>query len=94
LITDWLKGTCLTGGNLGIDMIEAFEEGDLVRRSGGKGPQGRVQHIRVESVRSSLKEEGGEPPGTTVTVLWDNGTLSHFVPNGLEKISTPKKKAS
>lgn len=80
-LSERLKKT-LRGGN----MAESFESGDLVRRSTGMGPLGTVQNIRVESVRTSLKEDGGEAPGVTVTVLWDNGTISHFVPDGLEKV--------
>jgi hypothetical protein len=66
-------------------MAESFQTGDKVRRAGSPGPLGIVQKVRVESTRTSLKEEGAEPPGVTVTVLWDNGTVSHFVPNGLER---------
>lgn len=51
------------------------------------GPFGTIKKIRVETVRQSIKEDATEPPGVTVTVLWDNGTLSHFVPAGLEKVS-------
>ncbi len=67
-------------------MVESFEPGDLVRRANGEGPLGKVQKVRVETIRNSLKEEGGEPPGVTITVLWDNGTASHFVPDSLEKV--------
>lgn len=61
-----------------------FNAGDRVKRSGTEGPLGTVKQVRVESVRQSLRTEDGEPPGITVTVLWDNGTLSHFIPEGLE----------
>jgi hypothetical protein len=60
-------------------------QGDRVRRIGAAGPLGTVQKIRTETVRQSIKVDGAEPPGITVTVLWDNGTKSHFVPSGLEK---------
>lgn len=60
-----------------------FKQGDRVKRSGTEGPLGTVKQVRVESVRQSLRAEDGEPPGVTVTVLWDNGTLSHFIPEGL-----------
>lgn len=64
-----------------------FKAGDRVKRSDGVGPLGTVQTIRIESIRSSLKNNSdGEGPGVNVTVLWDNGTLSHFVPEGLERI--------
>jgi hypothetical protein len=68
-------------------MAVKFKAGDLVKRVGKVGPKGTVQKIRVETTRSSLKEESAEGPGITVTVLWDNGTVSHFVPDGLEKAS-------
>ncbi|MCC6220121.1 MAG: hypothetical protein IT291_02660 [Deltaproteobacteria bacterium] len=68
-------------------MGKKFEVGDRVKRSGVEGPVGSVSKVRVETVRTTLKEnkEGIEEPGVTVTVLWDNGTTSHFVPEGLEK---------
>ena len=62
-----------------------FQKGDRVKRSGTVGPMGTVQNIRVETVRQSIKVDGAEPPGIAVTVLWDNGTKSHFVPGALEK---------
>lgn len=51
------------------------------------GPAGTVQNIRIETVRSSLKPKENEPLGIAITVLWDNGTVSHFVPESLKKIS-------
>jgi hypothetical protein len=63
-----------------------FQQGDRVKQANAGGMAGTVQKVRVETVRTSLKEDGNEPPGVTVTVLWDNGTLSHFVPEGLAKI--------
>ena len=68
-------------------MAVSFKAGDLVQRVGKADCLGVVQKIRVETVRSSLREESSEGPGVTVTVLWDNGTVSHFVPDGLEKRS-------
>ena len=70
-------------------MADTFENGDRVVRSGQKGPQGTVRNVRVERTRETLKEntDGQEAPGVTVTVLWDNGTSSHFVPDALEKVS-------
>lgn len=62
-----------------------FEVGDNVVRVGSKGPHGLVQKVRVDTHRNTIKEDGGEPPGITVTVLWDNGTLSHFTPDQLAK---------
>ncbi len=69
-------------------MSNSLQAGDRVVRSGTSGPQGTIQKVRVERVRESLKENqaGKEPPGVTVTVLWDNGTSSHFVPHALSKV--------
>lgn len=64
-----------------------FKVGNRVKRVGVSGPLGTVRNIRIETVRTSLKQDGTEPPGVCVTVLWDNGTLSNFVPEGLEKVS-------
>jgi hypothetical protein len=61
-----------------------FKAGDRVTRAGIAGPQGTVQNVRIESVRETIKQDGDEPRGISITVLWDNGTLSHFVPEGLE----------
>lgn len=66
--------------------IEVFKTGDRVKKAGVKGPLGTVQKIRVETVRESLKQDEKEAPAVTVTVLWDNGTLSHFVPGGLTRV--------
>lgn len=75
-----------------------FKPGDrVVRLDAGPGPTGTVQNIRVETVRSSLKPDTSEPPGIAITVLWDNGTISHFVPESLQKIGeriTPKTASS
>lgn len=61
--------------------------GDRVERLGSDGPKGTIKSVRVETVRTSLKQDGTEPPGVCITVLWDNGTMSHFVPEGLRVIS-------
>lgn len=66
------------------DVEVSYKQGDRVKRAGTEGPQGTVKQVRIESVRQSIRNEQGDPPGITVTVLWDNGTLSHFVPDGLE----------
>ena len=64
-----------------------FKPGDrVVKNEGDAGPEGTVQNIRVEVVRSSLKPNSSEPPGIAITVLWDNGTVSHFVPEALKKL--------
>jgi hypothetical protein len=63
-----------------------FKTGDRVRKAGTAGPDGTVERVRVETMRETIKVDETEPPSVTVTVLWDNGTLSHFVPGGLEKV--------
>ncbi len=64
----------------------AFQVGDRVVWTGHAGPTGTVQRIRVETTRETIKEDTTEGPNVTVTVMWDNGTVSHFVPDGLEKL--------
>ncbi len=70
-------------------MANEFQIGDRVVRKEISGPQGTVQQVRVERIRTSIKEskEHSEGPSITISVLWDNGTLSHFVPEGLEKVA-------
>ena len=70
-------------------MASKFKSGDRVSRVGITGPQGTVKKVRVEAVGPTLKEskEGQEGPGVTVTVLWVNGTTSHLVPEGLQKLA-------
>ena len=74
-------------------MKNPFEPGDRVvhiDEASGKplpGPTGTVQNIRVETVRSSLKPNDNDPLGIAITVLWDNGTISHFVPESLQKVA-------
>lgn len=68
-------------------MDHNFKPGDrVVRIDVGPGPTGTVMNIRREVVRSSLKPDTSEPTGVAITVLWDNGTISHFVPEGLQRI--------
>lgn len=62
-----------------------FNRGDRVRRTGSEGPFGTVENIRVETLRQSIKESN-DAPGIAITVLWDNGTKSHFVPGALDKV--------
>ena len=62
----------------------SFVPGDRVKRKEISGPVGTVQKVRTETAASSIKLDK-EIPTETVTVLWDNGTLSHFIPEGLEK---------
>ncbi|HQH28836.1 MAG TPA: hypothetical protein PLP17_15695 [Oligoflexia bacterium] len=63
-----------------------FKTGDRVRKTGTQGPVGTVERVRIETMRETIKVDETEPPSVTVTVMWDNGTCSHFVPGGLEKI--------
>lgn len=69
-------------------MAQKFRVGDRVIRAGVSGPHGTVKKVRVEVLGPSLREaaNGQEPAGVTVTVLWDNGTMSHLIPDGLETI--------
>jgi len=60
-----------------------FKAGDRVVQANSPGPVGTVRNVRVETTRTSVQEKDREPLGVTVTVLWDNGTQSHFVPDGL-----------
>ena len=65
---------------------KSFTPGDRVKRIGIHGPVGTVEKVRTETISDSIKFAGKdkEPPTETVTVMWDNGTLSHFIPEGLE----------
>lgn len=64
-----------------------FIVGDRVQRTDSEGgPKGKVTNVRREVMRSSLKPSTSEAPGLAVTVLWDNGTVSHFIPEGLKKV--------
>lgn len=67
-------------------MEEKFKAGDRVKQLSGEGPHGYVQTVRIETTRVSVSDKEKEPPGINVTVLWDNGTTSHFIPEALEKI--------
>ena len=60
-----------------------FQVGDRVKRAEFTGPIGTVKQIREESIRRTIKKDETEEPAVTVTVIWDNGTESHFVPEGL-----------
>ena len=68
------------------DDATKFKIGDRVKKTGEEGPHGTVNKVRIETVRTTIRTSTDEPPGVTVTVLWDNGTVSHFVPDGVEKI--------
>ena len=67
-------------------MPKKFTVGDRVKRKEIHGPVGTVEKVRVEAVHDSIKNNSDdqEPPTETVTVMWDNGTVSHFIPEGLE----------
>jgi len=65
---------------------KGYKTGDRVKRVDSEGPLGTVQNVRVETVRQSIKTDSAEPLSVTVTILWDNGTKSHFVPGGIEHI--------
>lgn len=62
--------------------------GDRVIQANAIGPKGRVQNVRIETTRSTIKQNADESLGISITVLWDNGTLSHFVPEGLKKVDS------
>ena len=73
-----------------LNNSSSFQIGDRVVKideaTGKKisGPLGTVQNIRVETTRTSLQRQDNEPLGVAVTVIWDNGTVSHFVPEALQ----------
>lgn len=67
--------------------FQDFSIGDKVKRVLVDGPVGVVKNIRTETIRTTLKSDEKEPPSVCITVVWDNGTLSHFVPDGLEKVT-------
>lgn len=56
---------------------------DRVRRKDRFGSRGTIQEIRAESTISSASEQNR---GLLVSVLWDNGTLSYFSPESLERV--------
>ena len=66
------------------EAASAFVPGDRVKRKDLPGAVGTVQKVRSETAQSSIKSDKAVPT-ETVTVLWDNGTLSHFIPEGLVK---------
>lgn len=65
---------------------ETFKIGDRVVRLDSEGPAGTVEKVREEIVRETIKQDENEPLAVTVTVRWDNGTLSHFVPDSLRRL--------
>jgi len=63
---------------------DSFSVGDRVKRKDFDGPLGTVHNVRTETVVASLKDSK-EKPIETITVNWDNGTVSHLVPAGLSR---------
>ena len=63
---------------------QSFEAGARVVRQGTAGPKGTVQKVRTDTVRSSIVNSKDMDRGTTVTVIWDNGTVSHYISGSLE----------
>jgi hypothetical protein len=61
-----------------------FKASDRVKRVYGEGCLGTVQELRAEVTLSS---EPDKEVGYIVVVLWDNGTLSSFSPDGLKLVS-------
>jgi len=66
------------------EAASSFALGDRVKRKDLVGPVGTVRNVRTETAQSSIKSDKAVPT-ETITVLWDNGTLSHFIPEGLDK---------
>ncbi len=64
-----------------------FKIGDRVSRIGVDGPKGVVSNIRVETAKDGIKKEKKDSNNITVTVMWDNGTESHFIEEGLKHIN-------
>jgi hypothetical protein len=62
-----------------------FKVGDRVSRKDAEGPLGTIRQIREETKKSAARSSGKEGPGVTVQILWDNGTLSHLIPENLER---------
>ncbi len=61
---------------------KAFEVEDRVKRSDNTGPLGTVKELRVEVTASSQE---AKEKGKMYVVLWDNGTMSCFGGEGLQK---------
>lgn len=62
---------------------QGLAKGDRVRRSTGEGCLGTVLDVRTEVVVSTLEMK---EKGLIVAVQWDNGTMSYFGPEGLNKM--------
>lgn len=61
-----------------------FSAGDRVKRIQSNGCKGTVKEVREETMQAGDSREKDKP--LIVSVLWDNGTISSFGPNGLEKV--------
>lgn len=60
-----------------------FRKEERVKRKGGTGCQGTVQDVRTEITASTGDTS---EKGWLVNVLWDNGTISYFAPDALERV--------
>jgi len=60
-----------------------LEVSDRVRRKEMRGCLGRVKDIRAEVTLSAADTK---EKALLVSVQWDNGTLSYFTPDALEKV--------
>ena len=63
---------------------DKFEMGDRVRRKHGHGGCGVVKEIRreIQNPSAAVKKEEGM---LMIMVQWDNGTLSCFSPEALDR---------
>jgi hypothetical protein len=59
----------------------SLKENDRVKRKFAPGGHGTVKTIRQETTASAVEQKD---IALLVTVLWDNGTLSSFSPEGLD----------
>jgi hypothetical protein len=63
-------------------VAEKFKVNDRVKRASGGGCIGVVKELRAET--TSIGDSKKEKP-LLVSVLWDNGTISYFSPEGLQQ---------
>jgi hypothetical protein len=61
--------------------LKRLRENDRVKRKDRPGAIGTVKSIRQETTASTVEQKD---IALLVTVLWDNGTLSSFSPEGLD----------
>jgi hypothetical protein len=62
-------------------VAEKLKVNDRVKRLSGEGCIGVVKEIRAET--TSIGDSKKEKP-VLISVLWDNGTISYFSPEGLQ----------